>query len=247
MSKRALALAKKYGLKTDVIEIWKEIMEEKKRNGEILDLTNGAYNIPAFKSPYSAIVTDSEMLQPMRWGLITHLTKDWETVIEKDKKNWYKNARSETVFNTWPYKLSVASQRCIIPSTGFFEWHENPDGTKVPFYIHFPEEEIFSIGGIWDKWVDPKTGNEILSYVMLTTSANELLSEVHNSGQNPFRMPFIVPEKEISNWLDPKLPIEQISKLMQPYQTEGMIAYQVSKDFRKIENIFNPDIIEKAA
>lgn len=247
MSKRALALANKYGKKTDIIEIWQDIMEEKRCNGEILDLTDGAFNIPAYKSPYMAIITESEMLQPMRWGLISHVTKDRETVIEKDKKNWYKNARSETVFTTWPYKLSIGSQRCIIPSSGFFEWHENPDGTKSPYFIHLPDTEVFSIGGIWDKWTDPNTGEDIQSFVMITTHANELLSEIHNSGQNPFRMPLIIPESNIEKWLNSDLPNERIIDLLHPYTAKGMDAYEVDKNFKRLDQIFNPDIIKKIA
>ena len=54
-------------LKTDVIEAWKEIVEERRRNEKkIFDLTDGAYNIPAILSPYSAIVTADPELQPMR-------------------------------------------------------------------------------------------------------------------------------------------------------------------------------------
>lgn len=246
-SKRALALAKRYGRKTDIIEIWQEIMEEKRRNGEVTELIDGAYNIPAFISPYSAIITNSDQLQPMRWGLISHMTKGWDVVKEKDKKNWYKNARGETLFSTWPYKLVAASQRCIIPSTGFFEYHENEDGTKVPFYVSLPEEEVFSIGGVWDLWLDPNTGDKILSYVMITTAANELMTEVHNSGQNPFRMPLILSDNDVEKWLNPNLAASEVNKLIVPFTNEKMAAYQVEKDFRKMENMHNPSIIEKVA
>lgn len=246
-SKPALALAKRYGRKTDILEIWQEIMEEKRRNGEISDLTEGAYSIPAFKSPFSAIITHSDQLQPMRWGLISHLTKDRETIIKKDKKNWYKNARSESVFETWPYKLVISSQRCIIPSTGFFEWHENPDGSKTPYYIHMPETEILSIGGMWDLWIDQTTGEKISSYVMITTSANSLMKEIHNSGQNPYRMPLILPEKDIDNWLNPNSPIQDIISLMKPYQDNELEAYPVDKGFRKMENMYNPEIVKRIA
>ena len=95
-SKNAEQIAREYGRKTDIIEAWKEIVEERRRNGEkIFDLTDGAYNVPAILSPFSAIVTDEEQLKPMRWGLIPYNTKDWKTVQQKDKSGWYKNAKAE--------------------------------------------------------------------------------------------------------------------------------------------------------
>lgn len=246
-NKRAEALARKYGRKTNVIEIWKEIMEEKRRNGEILDLTDGAYNIPAYSSPYISIVTESDELQPMRWGLISSHTKDWKTVVEKDKKNWYKNARAEELSETWPYKFSFLSKRCIMPVTGFFEWHETENGSKVPYYIHLPEEEIFSIGGLWDEWTNPDTGEKIKSCVMITIQANDLMRQVHNAGNNPFRMPFVLTQDTIETWLDSSLPMPDVKKLLTKITSEKMDAYPVDKNFRAKNNIFNPEIIKRRA
>ena len=246
-SKRADALARKYGRKTNVVEIYQDIMEEQRRNGEILDLTNGAYNIPAYSCPYISIVTESEELQPMRWGFISSRTKDIQTVIEKDKKNWYKNAQAEGLETTWPYKYSFPTKRCIIPATGFFDWHETEIGTKVPYYIHLPGEELFSIGGLWDEWTNPATGEKIKSYVMVTTEANELMREVHNAGFNPFRMPFVLDKEDEEKWLDSSLPIPEVKKILKIFPSESMEAYPVTKTFRDKENYFNPDIIKRIA
>lgn len=246
-SKRADALARKYGRKTNVVEIWKEIMEEKRRNGEIMDLTDGAYNIPAYSSPYISIVIESEELQPMRWGLISSRTKDWKTVVEKDKKNWYKNARAEELSETWPYRYSFDSKRCIMPVTGFFDWHETESGIKVPYYIHLQEEEVFAIGALWDEWTNPETGEKIKSCVMVTIQANELMCQVHNAGNNPFRMPFVMPEEDIEKWLDSSLPILEVNKLLKIFPSKYMDAYPVENNFRDKKNIFNPEIIKRRA
>ncbi len=79
----------------------------------------------------------------MRWGLIPYNTKDWEAVQQKDKSGWYKNAKAEKVFDTWPYKLSIRCKRCIIPSTGYFEPHYNPDGSKCLIMLIFPVQNYF--------------------------------------------------------------------------------------------------------
>ena len=247
-SKNAEQIAREYGRKTDIIEAWKEIVEERRRNGEkIFDLTDGAYNVPAILSPFSAIVTDEEQLKPMRWGLIPYNTKDWKTVQQKDKSGWYKNAKAEKVFDTWPYKLSIEHKRCIIPSTGYFEPHYNPDGTKAPYYAHLPETEIFSIGGLWGSWKDPDTGEDIESYTMITIGANELMSQVHNGGNSPFRMPLIIDPNNVDRWLDPDLPDQEIKTLFRKFPSERMEAYEVSKAMWSPRNMMDRRIIEKSA
>lgn len=245
-SKKAEQIARRYGRKTDIIEAWKEIIEERRRNGEkIYDLINGAYNVPAMLSPYSAIVTSDEQLQPMRWGLIPSNTKDWATVAQKDKGGWFKNAKAEKVFDTWPYKLSISHQRCIIPSTGYFEPHYNNDGSKVPYYAHVPDTDVFSIGGLWSRWTNPDTGEPIESYTMITIGANELMSEVHNGGNNPFRMPFIIDEADIDRWLDPELHAPEIEKLFRKFPASRMEAYEVSRAMWSPRNMMDSRIIER--
>lgn len=245
-SKKAQQIAQKYGRKTDVLEAWKEIVEERRRNGEkVLDLTDGAYNIPAILSPYSAIVTASDELQPMRWGLIPYNTKDWETVKEKDKGGWFKNAQAEKVFSTWPYKLSIEHKRCIIPSTGYFEPHYNPDGSKVPYYATVPGEDIFSIGGLWSSWMNPDTGEPVESYTMITIGANELMAEVHNGGNNPFRMPFIIGQGDIDRWLDPDLPVPEIERMFTKFPASRMEAYEVPKAMWSPSNMQDKWITER--
>src|SRR4051794_39812087 len=58
-------------------------------------------------------------LELMRWGLIP----SWA----KDAKIGYKmtNARADTVLEKPSYSKPMKSQRCIIPSNGFYEWKKD--------------------------------------------------------------------------------------------------------------------------
>ena len=45
----------------------------------------------------------------------------------------------------------------------------------------------FGIAGIWDRWKHPQTGAVIRTFCIITTKANELVSDSHD------RMPVILP------------------------------------------------------
>ena len=45
----------------------------------------------------------------------------------------------------------------------------------------------FGIAGIWENWKEPKSGEWIRTFAIITTDANELVAEIHN------RMPVILP------------------------------------------------------
>ena len=108
MSKRAMALANRYGRKTDILEIVQEILDEQ-------------YKITAFTNPDCAIVTPDANIQVAKWGLIPHWVKTEEDALKIRKMTL--NAKAETVFNLPSYRVPILNKRCLVPSTGFFEFH----------------------------------------------------------------------------------------------------------------------------
>lgn len=212
MSKKAQKLAARYGRKFDILEIVREIIDEQ-------------YHSNAFSMPDYPIVTSSDEIQVYKWGLIPHWVK---TVEEADKiRKMTFNAVSETVFEKPSFRSSVVSHRCIVPSTGFFEWrHEG--NKKIPYFIKLKNEEIFSMAGIYDEWVNPDTGEIIYTFSILTTTANPLMEYIHNTKK---RMPVILSTYDEEKWLVPGMKKESISSFLKPYDEKLMEAYIIQNDF----------------
>jgi len=229
-SKRALAVAKRYGRKTDLIEIVQEILDEQ-------------YKITAFSHPDCYMITNDENVRTAGWGLVPHWTKT-EADARKVRKMTL-NARSETVFSLPSFRAPIQTNRCLIPSTGYFEFrHAGKEIT--PYYIFLKEEEIFSIAGIYERWRHPATKEIMATFSILTVPANELCATIHNGGKNPFRMPLIIPPSSEEKWLDPSLSKTEIGSFFNPYKTELMDAYAVARDFLK-RSPKDASIIERAA
>ena len=118
-NKRALALAKRYGRKTDIIEIAKEIIEEQ-------------YRISAFTHPLCPLITKNQSIEAANWGLIPHWVKAADEA-QKIRKICL-NARAETVFSLPAFRSPVITKRCLIPATGYFEYHHR-EKAVIPYYI----------------------------------------------------------------------------------------------------------------
>ena len=54
------------------------------------------------------------------------------------------NARAETAAEKPLFRDSVASRRCVIPSTGFWEW----DAAKQKFFFALPGEPALDMAGL---------------------------------------------------------------------------------------------------
>lgn len=45
------------------------------------------------------------------------------------------------------------------------------------------------MGGIYELWKNPLTGEPVKTFSLITTGANPFTSQIHSGGKNPFRMP----------------------------------------------------------
>jgi putative SOS response-associated peptidase YedK len=229
-SKRAMDLANRYGRKSDIIEIVQEILDEQ-------------YKITAFTHPGCAVITPDQSVQIAKWGLIPGWTKS-EDEANKIRKMTI-NARSETVFNLPSFRVPILKKRCLIPSTGYFEFHHEGKNV-IPHYIFLKDEAIFSLGGMYETWLNPATKELIQTFTVLTVPANELCAKIHNGGKIPFRMPLIVNKADEERWLDHSLQVNEVKDFLIPYDSSEMGAYPIAKDFLK-KNSKDASIIERAA
>jgi|SRR3989338_546788 len=167
----------------------------------------------------------------MIWGLIPF----WEE--KKEKPHGLINVRDDSILNKpWAHKY-IETQRCLVPSTGYYEWKRTKEG-KVPFYFHLKKSKYFSFAGMFSVYKHPKNGEEIKCYTIITTSPNELMQSVHN------RMPVILKEEDEQKWLNPDLiEIEKIKEFINPYPAKEMEKYIVSTRVNSPSNN-SPDIIK---
>jgi len=80
------------------------------------------------------------------------------------------------------------TKRCLVLADGFYEWREE-GGKKYPYYISLTSNDAFALAGIWDKWLNSRTGEMKETFSIITTRANPLLERIHNTRK---RMPVIL-------------------------------------------------------
>lgn len=223
MSKKARQLAERYGRRLNALEVADETLQEQ-------------YHVSAFTNPEYPIVTQAPEIQVYQWGLIPFWTKTEEDAARIRTKTY--NARAESIFEKPSFCASVRTRRCIVPSTGWFDWrHEK--GRKIPYFIYVKDESIFSMAGIYAHWRNPSTGYSVSTFSIITTQANELMSFIHNTN---FRMPVLLYKEEEEKWLYPELKDEEIKSLLRPFDDSRMDAYAIDNHFLR-KNSHDPSII----
>ena len=146
------------------------------------------YYASAFTFPAWPVISEEEpdTINMFRWGLIPHWVKD-ETQ-SKELRKMTLNAKSETVFEKPAFKFSIHKKRCLVLSTGFYEWRAYQK-KKYPYFIRMKKIELFAMAGIYSVWNNKSTGESVSSFSILTTQSNPLLSKIHNVKE---RMPVLL-------------------------------------------------------
>ena len=188
---------------------------------------NPFFHISGFQHPKLLIYTKNNPDNPIwsYWGLIP----DWVKDSIQAKKLWNRtlNARGETIFEKASFKKSANSKRCVIFIEGFYE-HHHYNGQAFPFFICLPKNTPIALGGLYSEWTDKTTGQIINTFTIVTTTANTLMSKIHNNPKlKEPRMPLILEHEEEDLWLNSSS--NDVLKIIKPYENEQLISHTVNK------------------
>jgi len=197
---------------------------------------------------------DFDIVQ-MEWGFIPSYLNTREDVFKM--RNGYKDAMGkyrpgiitlnavgeEILLPGKIYREAALSRRCLVLSTGFFEWrHIYPlnkrtglplkTDLKYPYYISLKDKGYFFMAAIWQPWTDKATGEYVETFAVVTTKANKLMEQVHNSKK---RMPVILNDDLAYEWMFGNLDEKRILEIAATqYPSEEMQACTIAKDFREV-------------
>jgi putative SOS response-associated peptidase YedK len=166
--------------------------------------------------------TGQRTLELLRWGLIPHGCKD------PDGSRKPINARAESMTQLPTFRAAYAKRRCIVPVDCFFEWCAvKIKRAKQPFAVAMKHRSPFAIGGLWENWRHPQSGEWIRTVAIITVPSNELVAQIHD------RMPLILPKSACERWLgqDPNP-----HDLLVPFPADQMAIWPVSTRVNSPDN-----------
>ncbi len=201
---------------------------------ELAKMRNGFEygNAPVLKKKAA---NDFEIVM-MHWEFIPSWIRTMEQVKLARKQGipWL-NATAERLLESNMFSAAARSRRCLVLASYFFEWrHYKPEGAKkdisYPYVIQVADADYFYMAGIYNPFTDKETGETFDSYAIVTTKANDLMEQVHNTKK---RMPTILPEDLAYKWLLEDLSDDEIKSIASyQYPSGEMYAYPIAKDFK---------------
>jgi putative SOS response-associated peptidase YedK len=153
-------------------------------------------------------------LVPMRWGLVPGW---WKKPLKELKLATF-NARAEALAEKSYIRDAFMRTRCIIPASGYYEWHDTPSG-KQPYYFSASDGAPLSIAGVWDEWYDRDACRMLKSCAAIISAANGFVGQLHD------RMPALLKPFQFDSWLTAQVGLEALK----PAASEVLQRWPVSK------------------
>ena len=174
------------------------------------------YNIaPTQKATVVRYDGKTRKIDLLRWGLIPSWSRDTARGVRMI------NARRETLTEKPAFKEAIRRRRCLIPADGFYEW-KGRKGTKQPYRIFAPTDNLIAFAGLWDAWHGAGKKN-IESFTIITTASGNKMSSLHH------RMPVMLESTHFDNWLAPTSGLNDVLRLLQTATDKMVDYYPVSK------------------
>lgn len=140
----------------------------------------------------------------LRWNLVT----PWAD--GPNPKYSMINARAETVREKRSFRGPFERRRCLVPTTGFYEWTKAVDGGKQPHLIAPAGGAPFALAGLWERWPGNAEHDPLESFTIVVTEASEAMAGIHD------RMPVIVAKVDHETWLAGEA--DAAAEFMRPWQ-----------------------------
>jgi len=221
----------RFALPGDVREVVDSFSARPRDLDQWPSLLQARYNIcPTQPVAAVRLGEDGREMVGMRWGFLPA---------------WYKtasdgplliNARSETIAKKPAFRNAARQRRCLIPTSGFYEWR-GPDKPKTPYFIAPAAGGVFAFAGVWQAWRQPD-GQLIETCAIVTCPANEMLSPIHH------RMPVVIAPENYGLWLGEEG--KGAALLMQPTSNDFFAFYEVG-DAVGSNRADGPELIERVS
>lgn len=203
----------------------KEALEDyfKNRNRSVfIDDYPYYYHANGFDMPWlpTQSIDTPHTIKPANWKLVPNYIK---SVASAKGLGGTLNARNDTLTAGKMWK-PYTQNRMLLWIEGFYEPHHPAPKVSQPFYIYMPNKEPFTLGGIYNDWVNPDTGEVIRTFAIITTDSNQLLGRIHNDA---LRMPLVIQEGDRDRWLS-DISKEEMQSIIAPLPDGILQAHAVN-------------------
>jgi putative SOS response-associated peptidase YedK len=183
---------------------------------------NKNYNISPGNAQPTVTKNSPKTIDVKTWSLVPGFVDESEESKWKSKS--LINARVETVQDKGIFKKAFRENKCLIPSTGFYEWKDEGKPKKTPYHIKPGNKRIFSFAGFY---------NDGTFIILTKASDNSNMAEVHD------RTPVILDKDQEEKYLDGDLSREDLENIEASHLSIRQVSRKVNDPSYDSKDVLN--------
>lgn len=184
------------------------------------------YNLAPTDTVHAVTAATPRTLTPMRWGLIPYW---WKKPLKELPATF--NARAESIADRPMFRDAYKRRRCIIPASGFYEWTGRKTDRQPHYFTAADGAPILSFAGLWERWRNPDTSDDVSSCTIVVTSGNDWMKRYHD------RMPAILDASGRDAWLDGSMGASDLTPAHDDTLHEWLVSKRVNRS-----GVFDDDL-----
>lgn len=122
------------------------------------------------------------------------------------------------------FRKPIRTQRCLVIADAFIEGPEKEKLSKP--HLVFPTDQFalqpFAMAGIWESWTDPLTQTVKTGFSIITRASTDITQLIGHH-----RAPVVLSQADERDWLDPNLPLAEVTKILEKPPHENWNAYPI--------------------
>lgn len=129
------------------------------------------------------------------------------------------------------FRKPIRQQRCLVLADAFIEGPEQ-QRLQEPYLVYPKEKELpFAFAGIWESWQDLKSDEIRHGFAIITGPAMPVVASFKHH-----RSPIVLPKGEERTWLEPDLPLAEVTALLKASAELNWNAYPISTAIKQAAN-----------
>lgn len=190
--------------------------------------------VSAFTFPEIPVICTENVceIDSMNWGLVPFWAKTEKDALEIRKNTI--NARLETLQEKPSFRHTLKNQRCLVLANGYYEW-QHVGKKKIPYYIQLKNDKAMPMAGLYDSWTNKQSGEIWNTFTIITTRANALMEEIHNTKK---RMPVILTCDAEKAWIDPASSAEKALEYLTQIDSDLILATKLDENNNSQPSLF---------
>lgn len=129
------------------------------------------------------------------------------------------------------FRKSIRDKRCLVIADAFIEGTTKEKLNKPYLVYKKGKKRPFAMAGIWDEWIDKKTGEIVQGFAIITTAPTPLIQQIPHH-----RSPMVLSEEDEQKWLNNNVALNEITEILKPFDDNDFNAYPISTEIKSPKN-----------